>query len=49
MKFDEPKFMPGGDRFIMVQFGNDAEIDLNFLALGFLTWSKSGQFRPGHF
>ena len=26
--------MPGGDRFIMVQFGDDAEIDLNFLALG---------------
>ena len=34
MRFDAPKFLPGGDHFIMVQFGDDAEIDLNFLAPG---------------
>jgi KipI family sensor histidine kinase inhibitor len=34
MRFDEPKFMPGGDQFILVQFGDDGSIDLNFLALG---------------
>ena len=34
MKFDTPKFLPGGDHFILVQFGDDASIDLNFLALG---------------
>jgi len=34
MKFDTPKFMPGGDHFILVQFGDDASIDLNFMALG---------------
>lgn len=43
MKFDAPKFLPGGDRFIMVQFGDDAEIDLNFLALGLTTAIKADE------
>ena len=34
MRFDEAKFLPGGDHFILVQFGDDGAIDLNFLALG---------------
>ena len=34
MRFDEPKYLPGGDHFILVQFGDDASIDLNFMALG---------------
>ncbi len=34
MIFDEPRFRPGGDSFILVQFGDDARIDLNFMALG---------------
>ena len=45
MKFDAPKFLPGGDRFIMVQFGDDAEIDLNFLALGLTTAIEADQTR----
>ena len=34
MIYDEPLFLPGGDTFVLVQFGDDARIDLNFMALG---------------
>ena len=34
MIYDEPRFLPGGDTFVLVQFGDDARIDLNFMALG---------------
>ena len=34
MIFDEPRFLPGGDTFVLVHFGDDARIDLNFMALG---------------
>jgi urea carboxylase len=45
MKFDAPIFRPGGDRFILVQFGDDAEIDLNFLALGLTAAIKADATR----
>ena len=45
MKFDEAKFMPGGDHFILVQFGDDGSIDLNFLALGLTAALKADQTR----
>jgi allophanate hydrolase subunit 1 len=34
MTFAEPVIRPGGDRFVLVQFGDDAALELNFLALG---------------
>lgn len=34
MIYDEPKFLPGGDRYILVEFGNEMSLDLNFLAQG---------------
>lgn len=34
MIFDAPLIQPGGDRFVIVYFGDDAAIELNFLALG---------------
>ena len=34
MIYDEPRFLPGGDTFVLVQFGDEARIDLNFMALG---------------
>ena len=46
MRFDEAKFMPGGDHFILVQFGDDGSIDLNFLALG-LTAVLKREATPG--
>ena len=38
--------MPGGDHFILVQFGDDGSIDLNFLALG-LTAALKREATPG--
>ena len=45
MRFDEAKFLPGGDHFILVQFGDDGSIDLNFLALGLTAALKADQTR----
>ncbi len=43
MKFDTPNFSPCGDHFAMVQFGDDASIDLNFMALGLTAILKEGR------
>ena len=45
MRFETPKFLPGGDHFILVQFGDDGSIDLNFLALGLTAALKADQTR----
>ena len=34
MIFDEPRFSPGGDRYITVEFGNEMNLELNFMAQG---------------
>ncbi len=34
MIYDEPKFLPGGDRFILIEFGDEMNLELNFLAQG---------------
>ena len=34
MIFDEPNFLPGGDRYISVEFGNEMNLELNFMAQG---------------
>ena len=34
MIFDEPNFSPGGDRYITVEFGNEMNLELNFMAQG---------------
>ena len=31
MIYDEPKFLPGGDRFIEMELGDELDFDLNFL------------------
>ena len=31
MIYDEPKFLPGGDRFIEMELGDELNFDLNFL------------------
>jgi allophanate hydrolase subunit 1 len=32
--FAEPRYKPSGDRYLLVQFGDDASLRLNFMALG---------------
>ena len=34
MIYDEPKFMPGGDRYVLIEFGNEMNLELNFIAQG---------------
>ena len=34
MIYKEPRFLPGGDRYILVEFGNEMNLELNFLAQG---------------
>ena len=34
MIYDEPRFLPGGDRYMLLEFGNEMNLDLNFMAQG---------------
>lgn len=34
MIYLEPKFLPGGDRFVLIEFGNEMNLELNFIAQG---------------
>ena len=34
MKFEKPKCSPGGSNYLLVKFGDDMSLELNFLALG---------------
>ena len=34
MIYAEPKFLPGGDRFVLIEFGNEMGLELNFMAQG---------------
>ena len=37
MIYAEPKFLPGGDRFVLIEFGNEMNLELNFMAQGLAT------------
>jgi urea carboxylase len=34
MIYEEPSFRPGGDRYILIEFGNEMNLELNFMAQG---------------
>lgn len=34
MIYEEPRFLPGGDRFVTIEFGNEMNLELNFMAQG---------------
>ena len=34
MIYSEPRFLPGGDRFILIELGNEMNLELNFMAHG---------------
>ncbi len=36
MIYEQPKISPAGDCFMMIEFGNDGAIELNFMALGLM-------------
>lgn len=37
MIYDEPRFLPGGDRYLLIEFGNEMNLELNFIAQGLAT------------
>jgi KipI family sensor histidine kinase inhibitor len=37
MIYDEPRFLPGGDRYVLIEFGNEMNLELNFMAQGLAT------------
>ena len=34
MIYEEPKFLPGGDRYMLIEFGNEMNLELNFMGQG---------------
>ena len=34
MIYEEPRFLPGGDRYMLIEFGNEMNLELNFMAQG---------------
>lgn len=34
MIYPEPKFLPAGDRYVLIEFGNEMNLELNFMAHG---------------
>ena len=34
MIYERPRFMPGGDRYMLIEFGNEMNLELNFKAQG---------------
>ena len=37
MIYEEPRFLVGGDRYILIEFGNEMNLELNFMAQGLAT------------
>jgi KipI family sensor histidine kinase inhibitor len=37
MIYSEPRFLPGGDRYVLIEFGNEMNLELNFVAQGLAT------------
>ncbi|MBO0661422.1 carboxyltransferase domain-containing protein [Jiella sp. MQZ9-1] len=43
MIYDQPRFMPAGDRYVLIEFGNEMNLDLNFLAQGLATAAANAE------
>ena len=43
MIYDEPKFLPGGDRFVLIEFGDEMNLELNFMGQGLTTTIEENQ------
>ncbi|HLJ63426.1 MAG TPA: carboxyltransferase domain-containing protein [Stellaceae bacterium] len=42
MIYPEPKFLPAGDRFMLIEFGNEMNLELNFMAQGLASVIAAG-------
>lgn len=45
MIYDTPTFSPGGDRYIRVEFGNEMNLELNFIAQGLASALKETEIK----
>ena len=45
MIYDQPKFMPAGDRYVLIEFGNEMNLDLNFTAQGLATAAAEAKIK----
>jgi urea carboxylase len=43
--YDQPKFMPAGDRYVLIEFGNEMNLDLNFTAQGLATAAAEAKIK----
>src|SRR5260370_28819557 len=43
MIYDKPRFLPGGDRYMLVEFGNEMNLELNFMAQGLASIIEKSQ------
>jgi KipI family sensor histidine kinase inhibitor len=34
MTYEEPRYLPGGDRYMLIEFGNEMNLELNFMGQG---------------
>ena len=34
MIYPEPRFLPGGDRYVLIEFGDEMNLELKFMAQG---------------
>ena len=46
MIYEHPKFSPGGDRYMLIEFGDEMNLDLNFMGQGLATALAGGTI-PG--
>ncbi len=37
MIYEQPRYLPGGDRYVLIEFGNEMNLELNFKAQGLAT------------
>ncbi len=45
MIYAEPRYLPGGDRYMLIEFGNEMNLELNFMAQGLAGAIAEGQVK----
>jgi urea carboxylase len=45
MIYSEPRFLSGGDRYLLIEFGNEMNLELNFIAQGLATAIAAAETR----
>ncbi|MCB1448393.1 MAG: carboxyltransferase domain-containing protein, partial [Rhizobiaceae bacterium] len=45
MIYEQPRFMPAGDRYLLIEFGNEMNLDLNFMAQGLASAAEAENIR----